>query len=360
MQSNADSDQLRPPIDPNEVQKFLQALDPAAKWFTLQTFTDLEQKPTPDPLAKIYNVNRITSAVLHRYGEGAGVWVTVNDTDGNGRKKKDVVRVRAIWQEDDDGFEGQFPLEPSVVVESSPGHYHRYWLVEPDWPADEQGRRDFAGVMECMVACYGSDPGAKDISRVLRLPGFQHRKNPEEPHMVRIVGGNRQRYTREQITTAFPAPQKQEKRGGSPPPHANGHAGADYAGTAESHAELVRQVLTGEHYHPALCSLAFRLVGSGMPAAQAEAQLRGMMLTRPSEEHADTRWQSRFAQIPDLVRSAVKKRSSNGAMPEEDWPDPVSLPQDLVPVMQFSPDLLPEKLRPWVQDIARRMQCPLA
>jgi hypothetical protein len=29
-------------------------------------------------------------------------------------------------------------------------HDHRYWLVDGDWPADEKGRKDFAGVMATM------------------------------------------------------------------------------------------------------------------------------------------------------------------------------------------------------------------
>ena len=65
---------------------------------------------------------------------------------------------------------GYFPLEPSLVVESSPGHYHRYWLVADDWPADEQGRKDFARVMATMVATYGSEKGAKDISGCCAFP----------------------------------------------------------------------------------------------------------------------------------------------------------------------------------------------
>ena len=124
---------------------------------------------------------------------------------------------------------------------------------------------------------------------MLRLPGFLHRKNPAEPHMVRVVGGCRRRYTRAQILAAFPPPAK-----ASPPPGSNGHA----RDGGESHAELVRQVLTGEHYHPALCSLAFRLVGSGVPAGQVVEQLRGIMLARPQEEQ-DARWQARFAQISE-------------------------------------------------------------
>ena len=65
-----------------------------------------------------------------------------------------------------------------MVVETSPGNFHFYWLVADHWPADGLGKVDFAAVLECMVADYGSDKAAKDISRVLRVPGFMHRKNP--------------------------------------------------------------------------------------------------------------------------------------------------------------------------------------
>ena len=41
-----------------------------------------------------------------------------------------------------------------------------------------------------------------------------------------------------------------------------------------------------------------------------------------------------------------------------DLAPPVPLPTDLPPVAPFPPDLLPDALRPWVEDIAERMQCP--
>ena len=96
-----------------------------------------------------------------------------------------------------------FPLHPSMVVETSPGHFHRYWLVAGDWPADGRGRADFAAVMERMVESYGSDKNAKDISRVLRLPGFLHRKS-KTPHLVHIVEASGRRYSRAEIIAAFP------------------------------------------------------------------------------------------------------------------------------------------------------------
>jgi len=57
--------------------------------------------------------------------------------------------------------------------------------------------------MERMIKSYGSDPGAKDISRVLRVPGFLNRKH-SEPFLVRIVNLTGKRYSRRQIVEAFP------------------------------------------------------------------------------------------------------------------------------------------------------------
>ena len=43
----------------------------------------------------------------------------------------------------------------------------------------------------------------------------------------------------------------------------------------------------------------------------------------------------------------------------ESWPDPIPLGDELPPVRAFKPGLLPSQLRPWVQDIAERMNCPM-
>ena len=38
--------------------------------------------------------------------KGAGIFVTVNETDGLGRKNSNIIRVRAVFQDDDYGFAG--------------------------------------------------------------------------------------------------------------------------------------------------------------------------------------------------------------------------------------------------------------
>jgi len=66
--------------------------------------------------------------------------------------------------------------------------------------------------MERMVASYGCDHRAKDLSRVLRLPGFLHRKDPARPHMVRIVAEAGRRYDREEILRAFPPVERETRQ----------------------------------------------------------------------------------------------------------------------------------------------------
>lgn len=47
-----------------------------------------------------------------------------------------------------------------------------------------------------------------------------------------------------------------------------------------------------------------------------------------------------------------------GAEAFDAWPDPLPMADELPPVVPFFPDLLPSRLRPWVMDIAERMNCP--
>ncbi len=170
-------------VDFDQATGFLKTLAPSAKTFTFQTFTDGKNKPSPDPLARVFvgtfDEHKGTLADLNR--RGAGVFVTANETDGSGRQKENIVRIRAVFQEADRGGEPELPVEPHIVVESSPGKHHRYVLVD-GMPLDQ-----FEPVQQRLVDEYGSDPNAKDRARVLRLPGFYHVKDPEKPHLVRVV-----------------------------------------------------------------------------------------------------------------------------------------------------------------------------
>ena len=51
-------------------------------------------------------------------------------------------------------------------------------------------------------------------------------------------------------------------------------------------------------------------------------------------------------------------RLESNALESAQWPKPAGLPTALPDVQRFDPSLLPETLRPWIADVADRMQCP--
>jgi hypothetical protein len=186
--------------------------------FMLQSFDDVPKGVKGDPaLAASILWPAAWSKILSLYAQGAGIFFTVNRTDGTGRKRENVHSVRGVWRENDDGCTTNLPLQPSLTVESSPGKFHEYILTSDPWPADEQGSAEHRAIEERLIESYGSDPNAKDLSRVLRVPGFLHRKDRNNPHLVRIVASPGWRYPRQQIIEAFPpvveqkAPQQAKK-----------------------------------------------------------------------------------------------------------------------------------------------------
>lgn len=181
---------------------FLELLDPEATCFTFQTFGDRDRSDKELVRQFHGSLDGHADELQDLNSRGAGIFVTISATDGKGRKAENITHVRAIWQEDDNGGEHDFPLAPSIVVESSPGKFHRYWLLTDKADVSSEFGQLFPGVMETMVRQYGSDPNAKDLPRVLRLPGFLHQKG--EAHLVGLIGGDRQRYSTDEILSAFP------------------------------------------------------------------------------------------------------------------------------------------------------------
>ncbi len=100
---------------------FLTALDEDAATFCFQTFDD--QKARKDA-----SLTRVLNGTLEQHfaeladlnRRGAGIFVTVNVTDGKGRKLENMLRPRALFQEADRPNTPVPPLDPHIEVESSP------------------------------------------------------------------------------------------------------------------------------------------------------------------------------------------------------------------------------------------------
>ncbi len=113
---------------------------------------------------------------------GHGIFFTPNETDGKGRKTENIIRVRSVFVDLDGGKLGpveNFKLKPNIIIESSPGKYHAYWLT------DEVQLEWFTQIQTSIAARFDGDKAVKDLPRVMRVPGFLHQK--AEPFLTRIL-----------------------------------------------------------------------------------------------------------------------------------------------------------------------------
>lgn len=172
----------------------LKALEPSFPnaEFTFQTFDDSKERKDPK-LAKIFNgkFGQFSQDLVNLNQTGAGLFVTVNQTDGKGRKAENIIGVRAVFVDFDTADQNrlnkllslsEIPI-PSFIVESSPAKHHAYWICD-GLPLDQ-----FTKFQKKLIQYFtnkGDTPDSlKDLPRVMRLCGFWHNKS--EPFQSKIV-----------------------------------------------------------------------------------------------------------------------------------------------------------------------------
>lgn len=152
--------------------------------------------------------------------DGCAICWTLQEFAGKRQDKPEFFRAFRGIVLDFDACQSlpEFPLPPHCIVESSPKKYHAYFRGILD-------RLSFLRLMSCLVAKYGADDNAKDVCRVLRLPGTPWQKvdskkglnglNGHEPHIVSIVRFHLDPpYTASEMLDAF-AVVEWEKKGDS-------------------------------------------------------------------------------------------------------------------------------------------------
>lgn len=185
----------------NDAKTFLNILSQGnmEETFHFQTFDDNKDSKRP-------NLNRVLVGTLGQHinelvrlnNAGAGVFVCINRIENSQKREaKSVTKIRAIFADKDDGnFEG-FPIEPSIVVQTKNGQ-HAYWIT------DEVSRDSFTDLQKAVINTLKTDISIHDLSRVMRLPGFYHRKDPNNIFLVTLFKKNQNKYSLSELTTAFP------------------------------------------------------------------------------------------------------------------------------------------------------------
>jgi hypothetical protein len=203
---------------------------------TIQVFDDRHQ----DGRLAGWRHGRLTDPEMQKwivahYKRGAGVFITINETDGTGRRGENMTRYRAAFVDLDGApLPTSWPLEPSFVIESSAGKYHCYWLLQEgaDWTVwlDVQAR---------LAVYFKGDKAMADRARVLRLAGFDHQK--AEPFRVRFLGKvdpaalQFDRYTLQDVADAHPCDYAP-----AAPPSKRGDPGKEPAGGYDLPANVAK------------------------------------------------------------------------------------------------------------------------
>lgn len=167
--------------DCSQAEKFLKTLDPNSSSFLF--FAIQEQKGKRKAISNgYYSFEKAKNSLINKNRQGYGIFVVVNKTDDSKQRKSDnIIKPRALFVDDDQGCvnENQF-LPPHISVKTSKGKYHHYWLTDKNFTCE-----DFREISADWVDAHDGDKQVKDLSRILRLPGFYHMKG--KPQLVEMV-----------------------------------------------------------------------------------------------------------------------------------------------------------------------------
>jgi hypothetical protein len=186
-------------IDLEAAERFLGLL--RATRCTFQTFDD-DAERQDRKLASILHgsLAKHAATLQHLNDRGAGVFVAVNQTDGQGRKRENIKQIRAVTLDlDGEPLDPvkQCALKPHIIVESSPGRYHCYWRVKG------LALELFEDVQRAVAKRFDGDPEIAKLTHVARLPGFYHCKGePFRTHVVEV--NDLADYGAEEIVGEFP------------------------------------------------------------------------------------------------------------------------------------------------------------
>ena len=180
---------------------------PHFKECTIQLFDDTKQWRD---LARKLDQNKFSNEDLERWLEAynkkwAGVFFSINSMLPWERDKASVTRVNAwacevdnLSKEDQLKLISVAPIAPSLIIESNKS-FHMYWF------AKDGTIENWTKVCRWLRNFFGWDPAiASDISRVLRIPWYNHMKDPEHPFECIISDWNWEYYTEEEMLKAYP------------------------------------------------------------------------------------------------------------------------------------------------------------
>lgn len=164
-----------------------------------------EGDTTPAP---IYN----SILDLEKQKEGYGIFFSVNGFNGR-RTSENLTNVNAFFcdidypnkenatKEEIHIYKNDIVMElttgdvpvPTFIIGTKNG-LHIYWVISStieisklNKEQEDLLRNEYREIEEAILKKFEGDPGAKDISRVLRVPHTLHQKDPTDPYRIEIL-----------------------------------------------------------------------------------------------------------------------------------------------------------------------------
>lgn len=283
------------------------------------------------------------------------LFVNVNATDGEGLKKGNVTKVRALFLDMDKTNQDNLavieamPIPPNLVVNTSKGKFHCYWDVV-DCPLDQ-----FTRIQQALAAKYNGDQSVSDLPRIMRLAGSYNLKS--KPQQVIILEHHSDSYTLDEFISAFSF----DSFGSANIESLQKNNIDNYVDKASRVAQLISNISNGIDLHHSLLSLAAYRANDGIAPDKLVSELQSLMGS--SKLVRDDRFMQRYAEINGIVKYAVESVMKGGAnqsnrSTNEYWPEPTPLVAELKPVLALDFTILPDVIRELVLDTSNRMQCP--
>lgn len=230
---------MSPSPERAEAERFIKALTGSADSpITFQTFAEGQGRGA----AQIVHgtLEEKWSELVALNEQGHGIFVMINEGDFAGRSAVNVTGLRAVFIDDDGGQSLSFTLPPSIVSRSAHG-IHAYWRI-----IQGESLSRFTPAQKALASHFSTDQSVHDLPRVMRCPGFLHRKS--EPFLVRVEQANDKAYTLDQVLGAYSAPSTNRAK---PPPNearpAYAASEADRQGLAKRWLARQPPAVEGDH-----------------------------------------------------------------------------------------------------------------
>lgn len=138
-------------------------------------------------------LQELYQTLVNYNNNGYGIFCNINALDGIGKELNNVAYIRAHIIDLDNLLTSQqnfelacnFQPAPTFGVQTSAGKYHVYWCVEP-----YKDNNYYSLHQRKLRQLFDGDKSVIDATRVLRVPGFYHLKDPTNPQLVQCFALN--------------------------------------------------------------------------------------------------------------------------------------------------------------------------